>query len=127
MEQEKNCLECAEPIKFAAKKCPHCGSYQSWTARLPINKSILALTVALVAVLGLVIPILKDALTPDNSDVSIKYINRADVSIPIIVSNKGNRPAIIGSGGTLQLFLIDAKKKPKEYILFLTAINASRG
>jgi len=83
------CKACGEIIPAAAKKCSHCGSFQSWRAYFPFTQSILALLVALVSVVSMGVPIIKTALQADDSVLTLTYIDRADIAIPIVASNKG--------------------------------------
>ena len=47
-----------------AKKCIHCGSYQSFGGRINFSATILSLLVALIAVIGAAVPTIKNLLTP---------------------------------------------------------------
>ena len=66
---------------------------------------------------------IKAALTPDNSDVSIIYLDRADVTVPIIASNKGSRPGVIGTKAGLVISLEGVSKK---HALLLSITDQSR-
>lgn len=66
---------------------------------------------------------IKSALTPDNSKVSIIYLDRPDVTVPIIASNKGARPGVIASKAGLVISLNDGSKT---HALLLTATEQSR-
>lgn len=71
------------------------------------------------------VPIIKTALTPDNSDVSLIYLNRPDVTVPIIASNKGSRSGVMASKAALQLFLT-GQGDASRHVLFLTPTDSSR-
>lgn len=94
-EEKTKCKACLDLIPIGARKCSRCGSFQNWQAKFPLTESILALLIALVSVVLLGIPIVKSALQPDDSEITLTYIDRSDVSIPIIASNKGNRPGVM--------------------------------
>lgn len=121
---KKNCRVCQERISALATKCPHCSSYQDWRVRIsPVNMA-LALLVALVSVVSMAVPMVKSALTPDNSQLAITYLDRADVTVPIVVSNKGSRPAVISSKAGLKMFFGDSGAS---HGLLLSAMDQSRG
>lgn len=83
----------------------------------------LALLVALVSVVSMAVPMVKSALTPDNSQLAITYLDRADVTVPIVVSNKGQRSAVISPNAALKMFFGDSGDS---HGLLLSAINQSR-
>ncbi len=93
---KKPCRICGEDINISARKCIHCNSFQDWHVYLGMSTSVLSLLVALVSVVALSVPVIKDAIQPKNSQVTLKfqYYNRD--AINLIVSNPGNRPGGIG-------------------------------
>jgi hypothetical protein len=65
------CVTCKEQIVLGATKCIHCDSFQDWRGTLSISSTVLSLSVALVAVLGFTLPIIRETTTPKNSDISL--------------------------------------------------------
>ena len=94
--EKKPCRVCGEDINITARKCIHCNSFQDWRVYLGLSTSVLSLLVALVSVVALSTPIIKDAIQPKNSQVTLKfqYYNRDTINL--IMSNPGNRPGGIG-------------------------------
>ena len=103
MEQETNstvlsvsvCKVCREDIKPGALICNHCKSYQDWRSNLNISSTILTLLVALVSVSGVLVAVLKDALTPKDSSLVVSYQGSNAVVLNLLVSNAGTRPGAI--------------------------------
>ena len=94
-ESLSNCKVCKEQIKFGAKKCIHCDSYQDYRRYLTFSTVVLSLLVALISVLTVFIPVVKKAFTPIGSDTRFSlYANHND-KITIIASNLGNRNAVL--------------------------------
>ena len=99
----KPCKMCGEPIKKFARVCPHCMSHQDWREHLGFSQSVLALLVALIAVGTVFIPVLQQALVPDNSNLEFSFqaieakaygpLKGADVTV--LATNKGVRPGTI--------------------------------
>jgi hypothetical protein len=117
--QSKNCKSCAGQIPKHAAKCQHCGSFQNWRRHLDFGNTFLALLVALISVTGSTIPIVQKTLTPDDSKVSVRYIDRNDVSFPLIVTNDGDRPAVIDGGAGIKLEFINRQGVKSEHALLL--------
>ncbi|MDD2661587.1 MAG: hypothetical protein PHY54_18205 [Methylococcales bacterium] len=78
-----------QQIPNTATKCQFCGGFQNWRSHLDNTNTLISLLLAFFSVLALTIPVIIKAFTPDNSDVSVYYIDRSDVSIPVIVANDG--------------------------------------
>jgi hypothetical protein len=76
-----------------AKICPSCKTYQDWRRFLVIGQTSLALLVALIAVLTAFIPVLRDALTAKDSNLSFDYQGADEYSFVVLISNTGIRPA----------------------------------
>lgn len=94
----KPCKICAEEIKVAAKQCIHCKSYQDWRSRLGFSTTILSLLVALVSVLTTAVPVVKTAITPNNSVLTFTVQGSTLDTILVLVSNLGNRPGSVAHG-----------------------------
>jgi hypothetical protein len=90
---------CQEPIKPHVSKCVHCGSYQDWRSNLPfsLTTSVLSLLVALITVLTAAIPVLHEALTPKNSDLTFSFHGASTDPLRLIVlaTNQGVRPGTV--------------------------------
>lgn len=120
-----SCIFCKERIIHEAKVCPHCGKFQNWKKFFDYSSPILALAVALVSVLSMGIPLIIKAYKADNSEVSIALINRDDVTIPVIASNKGSRLAVIDGLGVFTLKVVDNNKAEKDiHFIFNVLHNA---
>jgi hypothetical protein len=126
--QSKNCNSCAGQIPKHASKCQHCGSFQNWRRHLDFGNAFLALLVALVSVVGFTIPIVQKALTPNDSIVSVRFIDRTDVSFPLIVTNDGDRPAVFEEDVGIRLYFVNKQGKKSDHVLMLTLndVNGSR-
>ncbi len=91
------CIVCREQIKAGARKCIHCDSYQDWREHFNFSSSALAWLVALVSVISLSLPVIKNALQKDNSNVVLAFQGIEEGYISLIASNLGTRPGSIGS------------------------------
>jgi hypothetical protein len=94
-----NCVVCFEKIHPRAKKCIHCDSFQDWRRHINFGSTVLALLVALVSVLSLSIPVLKDALTIPNSKIIFSYQSVRNDVINVIASNTGEEAGSIVDRG----------------------------
>lgn len=63
------CILCCEQIPSGAKICTKCDAYQDWRRFFGVSGTILTLLVALVSVLAIGGPAVRNALTPNRSDV----------------------------------------------------------
>jgi hypothetical protein len=95
-EGTKRCLVCAEPINEASRKCVHCGADQNaLRQRLGVSTSFLSMSVALVSVLGVVVPLLIQSATPDNSHLTFSLQYATETELFVIVSNQGREPGTV--------------------------------
>jgi hypothetical protein len=95
-EGTKRCLICAEPINLASRKCVHCGADQNaLRQRLGVSTSFLSMSVALVSVLGVVVPLLIQSATPDNSHLTFSLQYATETELFVIVSNQGREPGTV--------------------------------
>jgi hypothetical protein len=102
-EGTKRCIACGEAIRADAKRCIHCTSEQSPVKqRLGFGTTLMSLSVALVSVLGVVVPILIQSATPDDSHLIFSLQHATEVELFVIVSNQGREPGTV-SVGTLQV------------------------
>ena len=70
------CFNCAETLPQAAKYCTHCSTYQDWRKYLPFSSTVLSLLVALLAVLGTTVPVIKTALESENPELRASLVFR---------------------------------------------------
>lgn len=106
-EGTKRCIVCGEPINLVARKCIHCSSEQAAIRqKLGFSTNLLSMSVALVSVLGVVVPILIDSATPDDSKLifSLQYATGSELFV--IVTNQGKEP---GTVATASLRVKDGK------------------
>ena len=98
----KVCKNCAEEIKFDAKLCNHCVSFQDWRSNFQFGTVVLFLLVALVSVLSIALPALIASLIPNNSRLEFTVQGSSKDTVFVLVSNLGKRP---GSIAHVALFL----------------------
>jgi len=91
------CIVCKEKVRFGARKCIHCDSFQDWREYFSFSSSILAWLVALVSVISLALPLVKDVFKKENSRVVLALQGIEDGYIALIASNLGTRPGSIGA------------------------------
>ena len=92
----KPCKVCGEPIKRVARVCVHCNNYQNWRSELNISGTVLSLLVALLSVLTVLVPVIKEALTIKNSSLSFAFQGATDTTISVLSTNQGARPGSVG-------------------------------
>ncbi len=98
----KPCRVCAEPIRENALKCIHCDSDQNWLYfRLGFSNTVLNLLLALISVLTVAVPIIKDAVTTNNSELVFSYQGSNSNALSVLVSNLGVRPGSIHDFGVI--------------------------
>jgi len=102
-EGTKRCVICAEPINESSQKCIHCGADQNRVRqRIGLSGNVLSMMVALVSVLGVVVPLLIKSATPDDSHLIFSLQHATDSELFVIVSNQGAEPGTVATA-TLQL------------------------
>ncbi|TMJ21619.1 MAG: hypothetical protein E6G95_21850 [Alphaproteobacteria bacterium] len=102
-EGTKRCIACGEPIRMIAKRCIHCTSDQDPVRqRLGFSTNLMSMSVALISVLGVVVPILIESATRDDSHLIFSLQHATEVELFVIVSNQGREPGTV-SVGTLQV------------------------
>lgn len=110
------CVHCCESINIQARVCPHCGGAQNWRKFFAYGNSTLALIVALVSVISMGTPLVLQAIKKDDSELALSYIDRPDVMISIIASNKGSRPAVVDSLASMRMTIQTSKGNTETYI-----------
>ena len=119
-EQKPNtrvCVACALEIGSKALKCPQCGTFQNWRRKLTFSSTVLSLLIALISVIGLVLPTIMDTFVEgaslrvelDQKRISFRSsrsgsqgnyesgITKIGVSGTLIISNTGDRSAYLHS------------------------------
>jgi predicted nucleic acid-binding Zn ribbon protein len=91
----KPCKVCGEAIKKAARVCIHCNNYQDWRADINISSTVLSLLVALLSVLTVTVPVVKDVFTPKNSNLTYSFQGATKLVATEFVTNTGTRPGIM--------------------------------
>lgn len=114
----KHCVMCAEPIRFKATKCKHCGSYQHWLGRISVISTVLSLVIALISVIGLTAPAMKDFLTPSGAALRFSQPEFSRGSVSVTVTNYGAMPASVG----VAFITVPQKSMGQPYIFDLQAL-----
>ncbi|HEX8409550.1 MAG TPA: hypothetical protein VF883_11830 [Thermoanaerobaculia bacterium] len=91
------CVACGLPIKGGVTKCVHCGSLQGWRRHITTGNTFLALLVALVSVLTMSAPVLRDAFRSRNSKVSVTYAGTQGDYLFLVASNDGRSPGTVAA------------------------------
>ena len=93
---ETICVVCKETIKHGASKCIHCDSHQGWRRYLDFSSVVLALFIALISVLGTVVPIFVRFFAVNDADLQFA-VQQSEYpgSIYLVVSNTGTRSGIV--------------------------------
>lgn len=115
----KPCAMCGEPIRINAKKCVHCGSYQSWRGRINFSATILSLLVALTAVIGSTVPAIKAFLVPSVATFRFSPPTFNLGSVSVTATNIGAQPATLDSA----FIMIPQKTGGQPYIFDLPSPN----
>ncbi len=96
------CVECAEKIPTAAKKCSKCGSHQDWRRHVPVSQSTLALAISLVALassvaLGskMVVETASGLLNAPNTHLGIAVVSANERGASVFVSNTTGRNVVV--------------------------------
>ncbi|WP_374595728.1 hypothetical protein [Sphingosinicella sp.] len=92
------CRLCQERISVKAELCRHCHSYQDWRRHLNFSGTVLALLVALVSVLGWMLPAVATALRPSHSRITLSNPVVRGEAIYLIATNVGSQPGVIKRG-----------------------------
>ena len=91
------CVVCREQISKCAQKCIHCDSYQHRYRRLlGFSGLVLALLVALVSVVTDLLPVLKDFLTEEDSNIVGSVVGAQFQTMSVVLNNLGSRPGVVG-------------------------------
>lgn len=100
----KPCRVCGEEIRFVARKCVHCGSWQTWHEDvLGLSTTTLSLLVALVSVATAGIPLIVAALKPQGAKISATVETVSYPYVSAFVSNSGSKPGLLTLGTTMHI------------------------
>lgn len=97
MTDSKDCRSCGEPIKTAASICIHCQSFQDWRRYFSVGNTVITLVIAFLSVASITMPVIKNTLTANNSDLSIVYLSSEIGRVNLLVTNEGIRTGTITS------------------------------
>lgn len=95
--QKFSCKYCKSDIERGAIKCPRCRSFLGrlgWLRNATTELSILSIVIA---VFALSLPAIK-LLLPQKSELTVTVLKSEGKTFEFMVSNKGNRPAVIIQG-----------------------------
>ena len=101
----RECVSCGAYISKQAKVCPQCSSFQAFGGYLNVSQLTITLIIALLSVLGTVGPVIKKAVTPDQSRTELQVIEMRAPQPPtvyeyqllLLATNSGNRPSYLHS------------------------------
>lgn len=95
---ERLCPDCGESIRRTARRCLHCQADLSWLRYVGPISQVLALLTALVSVVGLVLPTVRQPFHDFDADFTVGSIP-SDIGSPdeiaVIVENAGGRIAAL--------------------------------
>ena len=89
------CRLCRNPIPVEAKFCTECDTYQDWRRYFGVSSTILSLLIALFSVLTVAIPVVRNALTPERSDIHCSLVSWGGPEATVLITNRGIRPAVV--------------------------------
>jgi hypothetical protein len=93
------CRTCCKPIAAKARYCTECEHYQDWRRFFSIGQIFLTLMIALISVLSTGLPPILTAAKRDGSKVVGSYYKCHRDDVELVVSNLGNRDAILRDVG----------------------------
>ncbi|VTU25005.1 hypothetical protein SRS16CHR_03572 [Variovorax sp. SRS16] len=98
------CPNCREPVDPRAKICKTCRSDLSWKRHLTISHTTLALLIALISVLGSLVPVIGDAMKPANSrfEITVVAAEQTPATLTLFVKNTGKKDGVI-DGALLEI------------------------
>ncbi len=89
------CRLCCSPIPVGANFCSECDTYQDWRRYFGVSSTILTLLIALFSVLTVAIPVVRNALTPERSDIHCSLVRWGGEEATLLITNRGIRPAVV--------------------------------
>lgn len=109
-EQLEPCKLCRHPIPNGAKICSTCNSYQDWRRLIPFSTTVLALLIALISVLGIVIPPLYKIIHTPQSKALLTMPSVDGTTLRITAINNGDAPASLIKAWVESEYLAGATK-----------------
>ena len=94
----KLCIDCKQEIHADANKCVHCGSYQQgWQKHFSFTTTTLSLLIALISVLGALLPNLLTAIfySEPRLSVSVRNVNNSGLEMDVV--NIGKAAAVLAN------------------------------
>jgi hypothetical protein len=94
----RQCVACGVFIPAHAKICSKCGGVQALGGLMGVSQITLSLFIALLSVLGTVVPVLREALTPDRSETRLQVVGTEfhDKNyLVLLADNSGNLPSYL--------------------------------
>jgi len=99
----RECVSCGAYISKQAKVCPKCSSFQAFGGYLNVSQLTITLVIALLSVLGTVVPVIKKTFTPDRSKTVLEVLEMrepqastaAEYQLLLLATNSGNRPSYL--------------------------------
>ena len=122
----KKCKACNQDINEEASKCRHCNAWQGLRYYLTPTETVLALIVALISVSTMSYQTIKQLRKEHNSDINMLFLDRADTTVPLVISNSGGRPAVISTTAGLSMWMKSKDNKINKHILMLKLTDGSR-
>nr|AWM07765.1 hypothetical protein CIT39_15780 [Bradyrhizobium symbiodeficiens] len=87
------CKQCCNDIPQGALLCSDCGSYQDWRGWFSVSSTVLALLTALLSVLGIVAPVIINALHSPRSDAFLQTPSIDGTTLRVLAVNRGDASA----------------------------------
>src|SRR4051794_36381374 len=91
------CVSCLSPIRPGAKKCVECNSFQGWRRHVTGSETFLALLVALVSVVSMSLPIVRDTFATRKSKVTVTFGGTQDNYLFLVASNSGSASGTVAA------------------------------
>jgi len=91
-------VACGVFIPAHAKVCSKCGGVQALGGLMGISQVTLSLLIALLSILGTVVPILREAFTPDRSETRLQVVGielEGKYQLVLLADNSGNLPSYL--------------------------------
>jgi predicted nucleic acid-binding Zn ribbon protein len=91
---EKLCRVCKKAMPAHGLKCTECNSFQNWRRVLSFSTEILALLIALISVLGIVLPEYRK-WSNRHSDTQVRIVGASQDDLLVVAINTGREPSTV--------------------------------